>query len=155
MQVRDCVRPSEGFFGEEGEADVPPRRTRCCVPAWRDRREQCTHGALTTTPPLATRKNTHAHTHTDAKAKWDEEVTAAPGVTVLIDPGALMHVVGTVMDYRDDGVAAAFSFANPNAAAACGCGESFTSAAESFASAGKGGAGGGGGGGGGAAAAEG
>jgi hypothetical protein len=85
----------------------------------------------------------------DSKAKWDEEVAAAPGVTVLIDPGALMHVVGTVMDYRDDGVTAAFSFANPNAAAACGCGESFTSAADG------GGGGGGDGKGGGAAAAEG
>ena len=77
----------------------------------------------------------------DSKAKWDEEVSAAPGVTVLIDPGALMHVVGTVMDWRDDGVTAAFSFQNPNAAAACGCGESFTSAAD-----GGGGSGGSGGG---------
>lgn len=76
---------------------------------------------------------------TDAKAKWDEEVSAAPGVTVLIDPGALMHVVGTVMDYTDDGLTSAFSFANPNAAAACGCGESFTSAADGGSLAGGGG----------------
>ena len=51
-------------------------------------------------------------------------------VKVLVDPGALMHVVGTTMDWVEDEVRAAFVFSNPNQEGSCGCGESFTSAAD-------------------------
>lgn len=37
----------------------------------------------------------------DAKNKFDEEVSEQ-GVRILIDPGALMHVIGTKMDFVED-----------------------------------------------------
>lgn len=61
----------------------------------------------------------------DQKKKFDEEVDA-DGVKVLIDAGALMHVLGTKMDYVEDDLRAEFVFINPNASGTCGCGESFT-----------------------------
>jgi len=48
-----------------------------------------------------------------------------PGVKVFIEPAALMHVVGTTMDFAEDELAAEFVFHNPNAKGTCGCGESF------------------------------
>lgn len=59
------------------------------------------------------------------KAKFDEEVEAH-GVRVFIESKALMHIIGTKMDYVEDDLSAEFVFHNPNAEAACGCGESFT-----------------------------
>jgi iron-sulfur cluster assembly 1 len=50
----------------------------------------------------------------------------ADGIKVLIDPGALMHVIGTKMDYVEDRLKSEFVFINPNAKGTCGCGESFT-----------------------------
>ena len=37
------------------------------------------------------------------------------GVTILVDPKALMHVVGTTMDWYEDDLTAEFVFNNPNA----------------------------------------
>ena len=62
---------------------------------------------------------------TDSKAKFDELVEDR-GVKVLIDPGALLHVLGTKMDYVEDRLRSEFVFVNPNAKGTCGCGESFT-----------------------------
>ena len=59
------------------------------------------------------------------KKKLDEEVVEH-GVTVWIDSAALMHIVGTTMDYVEDDLSAEFIFHNPNAEGSCGCGESFT-----------------------------
>lgn len=56
--------------------------------------------------------------------------SASQVVKVLVDPGALMHVVGTTMDWVEDEVRASFVFSNPNQEGSCGCGESFTSAAD-------------------------
>lgn len=47
------------------------------------------------------------------------------GVTVFVEPKALMHLIGTTMDYYEDDVASEFRFQNPNADGHCGCGESF------------------------------
>jgi len=55
-----------------------------------------------------------------------EELVEAKGVRVVIEPGALLTIAGTTMDWREDDVSAQFVFANPNAKAVCGCGESFT-----------------------------
>ena len=63
--------------------------------------------------------------YAEARGPREEEV-AAKGVRVLIEPGALLSIVGTTMDWREDDVSAQFIFANPNAKAVCGCGESFT-----------------------------
>ncbi len=48
------------------------------------------------------------------------------GVTIIIEPNAIMHVVGTRLDYIDEKVKSGFVFQNPNAKAKCGCGDSFT-----------------------------
>lgn len=48
------------------------------------------------------------------------------GVRVLVDPKALPFVDGTEIDFRRQGLNAAFVFHNPNATGECGCGESFT-----------------------------
>lgn len=63
--------------------------------------------------------------YADEKGKFDELVEQK-GVRVLIEPGAIMHVIGTTMDYVQDDLRAEFVFVNPNAKGTCGCGESFT-----------------------------
>ena len=60
-----------------------------------------------------------------AERKPFDEVVEDKGVVVLIDPTAVMFLVGTEMDYVDDGLGARFTFSNPNEADRCGCGESF------------------------------
>ncbi len=53
-----------------------------------------------------------------------DEVIEDKGVRILIDPKAVMFLLGTEMDYRIDKLSAQFVFNNPNQTAACGCGES-------------------------------
>ena len=48
------------------------------------------------------------------------------GVTVFVDPTAVMFILGSEMDYQEDKLQAGFVFNNPNAKSFCGCGESFT-----------------------------
>ncbi|XP_074584392.1 iron-sulfur assembly protein IscA-like 1, mitochondrial [Curcuma longa] len=62
--------------------------------------------------------------YADEKAKFDELVEDK-GVKILVDPKALMHVIGTQMDYVDDALKSEFIFINPNSKGQCGCGESF------------------------------
>jgi len=56
----------------------------------------------------------------------NEEVIEADGVKVVIDPNAVMYLIGTEMDFIEDKLGASFQFRNPNEAGRCGCGESFT-----------------------------
>jgi iron-sulfur cluster assembly protein len=53
-----------------------------------------------------------------------DEVVEDKGVRVLIDPKAVLFLLGTEMDYKTDKLAAQFVFNNPNQTSACGCGES-------------------------------
>ncbi|MEO1200902.1 MAG: Fe-S cluster assembly scaffold SufA [Pseudomonadota bacterium] len=53
-----------------------------------------------------------------------DEVVEDKGVKVLIDPKAVLFLLGTEMDYQIDKLAAQFVFNNPNQTSACGCGES-------------------------------
>lgn len=46
-------------------------------------------------------------------------------VTILIDPKAVLFLIGTEMDYKTDKFESGFVFKNPNAVDTCGCGESF------------------------------
>ncbi|KAJ7957695.1 iron-sulfur assembly protein IscA-like 1, mitochondrial [Quillaja saponaria] len=62
--------------------------------------------------------------YADEKGKFDELVDDK-GVKILIDPKALMHVIGTKMDFVDDKLRSEFIFINPNSKGQCGCGESF------------------------------
>src|SRR5215831_16100332 len=59
-----------------------------------------------------------------AEASALDEVVEHDGVRVLIDPKAVMYLLGAVMDYRTDKLSAQFVFTNPNQTSACGCGES-------------------------------
>lgn len=54
-----------------------------------------------------------------------EEVIEQDGVKVLIDPAAVMFLIGSEVDYEESRFSSGFTFNNPNAVGACGCGESF------------------------------
>lgn len=54
-----------------------------------------------------------------------EEVINDKGVTVLIDPKAVMYLIGTRMDFVSEKFKSGFTFINPNEKGRCGCGESF------------------------------
>ena len=53
-----------------------------------------------------------------------DDVVEEKGVKVVIDPTALMFLIGTEMDFKTDRFASQFVFNNPNETSACGCGES-------------------------------
>ncbi|WP_018390511.1 iron-sulfur cluster assembly accessory protein [Ancylobacter sp. FA202] len=59
----------------------------------------------------------------EAAGKFDE-VVEDKGVKVLIDPKAILYLLGTQMDFKADKLSAQFVFNNPNQTSACGCGES-------------------------------
>ncbi len=66
----------------------------------------------------------YALEYADEVGEFDE-VVEAQGVKVLIDPKAIMFILGTEMDYKDDKLESGFTFTNPNEKGRCGCGESF------------------------------
>ena len=53
-----------------------------------------------------------------------DEVVEDKGVRILIDPKAVLFLLGTEMDYKTEKLSAQFVFNNPNQTSACGCGES-------------------------------
>lgn len=69
--------------------------------------------------------------YADEAGKYDEVVevpaSAAGGEAfrVLIDPKAVMFLIGTQMDYVEEKLSSGFVFHNPNEKGRCGCGESF------------------------------
>ena len=63
--------------------------------------------------------------YAEEKKKF-EDVVEDKGVTIFVDPTAVMFLIGTEMDYREDKLQSGFVFNNPNEKARCGCGESFS-----------------------------
>jgi len=59
-----------------------------------------------------------------AEANPLDEVIEEKGVRLLIDPSAILFLLGTEMDFRTDKLTSGFVFNNPNQTSACGCGES-------------------------------
>jgi iron-sulfur cluster assembly protein len=53
-----------------------------------------------------------------------DELVEDKGVRVLIDPKAILFLLGTEMDYKVEKLSAQFVFNNPNQTGTCGCGES-------------------------------
>ena len=53
-----------------------------------------------------------------------DEVVEQDGARVIVDPQAVLYLLGTEMDYKVDKLSAQFVFNNPNQSSACGCGES-------------------------------
>ena len=51
-----------------------------------------------------------------------DEVIEDKGVKILIDPKAVLFLLGTEMDYKTEKLSAQFVFNNPNQTSACGCG---------------------------------
>ena len=63
--------------------------------------------------------------YAEAAAPLDE-VVEDRGVTILVDPKAILFLIGTEIDYETTRLASKFVFRNPNETDACGCGESVT-----------------------------
>ena len=59
----------------------------------------------------------------ETAGKFDE-VVEQDGARVIIDPKAVMYLLGTEMDFKVDKLSAQFVFNNPNQQSSCGCGES-------------------------------
>ncbi len=59
----------------------------------------------------------------ETAGKFDE-IVEQDGARVIIDPQAVLYLLGTEMDYKIDKLSAQFVFNNPNQSSACGCGES-------------------------------
>jgi iron-sulfur cluster assembly protein len=55
-----------------------------------------------------------------------DEVVEDKGVTILVEPKAVLFLIGTVIDYEVTKLSSKFTFQNPNETDACGCGESVT-----------------------------
>ena len=58
------------------------------------------------------------------KASPLDEVVEDKGVRLLIDPKAVLFLLGTEMDFKTEKLSSQFVFNNPNQTSACGCGES-------------------------------
>ena len=58
------------------------------------------------------------------EAKPYDEVIEEKGVRMLIDPKAILFLLGTELDYQTSTLKSGFTFNNPNQTGACGCGES-------------------------------
>ena len=53
-----------------------------------------------------------------------DEVVEDKGVRIVVDPKAVLFLLGTRMDFRTEKLSSGFVFENPNQTSACGCGES-------------------------------
>jgi iron-sulfur cluster assembly protein len=53
-----------------------------------------------------------------------DEVVEEKGVKVVVDPKAMLFLLGTELDVKTDRFSSTFVFNNPNQTSACGCGES-------------------------------
>jgi iron-sulfur cluster assembly protein len=56
--------------------------------------------------------------------KPGEDMVEENGVTVFIDPKAVLFLLGTQMDFQTSKLSSQFVFNNPNQTSSCGCGES-------------------------------
>ncbi len=62
--------------------------------------------------------------YADQIEKFDEVIDTGE-FKVLIDPKAVLFLIGTEMDYFEEKLKSGFTFRNPNEKGRCGCGESF------------------------------
>ena len=59
------------------------------------------------------------------KIRQGDEVIKKEGINFIIDPGAIMFLLGSTIDWKEESLTR-FYFGNPNETARCGCGESFS-----------------------------
>ena len=55
-----------------------------------------------------------------------DEVAEENGIKIIIDPKAILFLIGTEIDFVTEKLSQRFVFNNPNQTDACGCGESVT-----------------------------
>lgn len=55
-----------------------------------------------------------------------DELVEDKGVTILVEPKAVLFLIGSEIDFETTKLASKFVFRNPNQTDACGCGESVT-----------------------------
>ena len=60
------------------------------------------------------------------KINDSDEVIKKDGINFIIDPSAVMFLLGSTIDWKEEKFKRGFTFENPNETARCGCGESFT-----------------------------
>ena len=53
-------------------------------------------------------------------------ITGGGAIEIFIDASAIMYILGSKIDYIDNGMESGFVFSNPNEKGRCGCGESFS-----------------------------
>jgi iron-sulfur cluster assembly protein len=63
--------------------------------------------------------------YADKKNPMDDEVILDEATSIFIDPKAIMFILGTEMDFKQDKLQSGFEFNNPNEKGRCGCGKSF------------------------------
>ena len=82
---------------------------------------------LDATPPLVVAENPTQGLDVRAAMAIRARLRAArerDGAVLLIEPQAIMYLLGTEMDYKADKMQSQLIFNNPNQTSACGCGES-------------------------------
>jgi iron-sulfur cluster assembly protein len=57
----------------------------------------------------------------DSERQEDDVVLESGGITVLVDPGSMLLLAGTELDYSDAADAGGFVFSNPNAGCNFSC----------------------------------
>ena len=55
-----------------------------------------------------------------------DELIEHDDLKIFIDPAAIMFLLGSTMDFKNDKFKSGFVFMNPNETERCGCGESFS-----------------------------
>ena len=53
-----------------------------------------------------------------------DDVVSEHGVSVFVDPKAVLFLLGAIMDFETTKLRSGFVFHNPNEVSSCGCGES-------------------------------
>ena len=69
----------------------------------------------------------HSYKIDYVKDKIDgDEIISIDNIKIFIDASATMNILGSKIDYIDNGIESGFIFKNPNEKGRCGCGESFS-----------------------------
>ena len=63
--------------------------------------------------------------YAENKLDGDEEISI-DNIKIFVDASATMNILGSKIDYIDNGIESGFIFKNPNEKGRCGCGESFS-----------------------------
>jgi len=54
-----------------------------------------------------------------------DQIIEKNGIKIIIDPKAILFLIGSTMDFKEEKFKSGFVFENPQERGRCGCGESF------------------------------